>query len=552
MPFYQIGNVVVSDDEIHEVKEKLSEMDVNVGISLSQRESAILQELLKTNLPEVLVDHVDEEKEGRISVKAMDGHCYVHLLPLLPSYPVRSAEEVLSVVDQMIGCLGQDPYGTDIVTTLVLCEYALANHLTLEESERNGLESTISHTETLSEVFKCNNVRYTYEEYGGILHLVRTSGFCPCTDVLCNHGWSARFIIQLIARAGVKVGAADVDFSALFIQPGHSESEPDPVGKPTSLRPAPLVDRHVEAEKRHKIEHNLDMEMTSMLSAQLERRTEMLERMFKEIVQEKGIQEPQNGEHVEGSVVSTLGPRDSSSTMSRYLAGKRFMPEPSYNLRGGKTVLEVVSEEPGQQTEKQVIRGFLKTDGMRSREIESNERVYTINGLAAPFKNSRLNFLIHMTTALAECSFNPRTDPIDALEEIGTKKPRNPTGELMRQVIQRTFCFKEMAVIANPFRIPFIEVGMLLSDSSVLKMLDLLNSEYKMLWFEELKCLRVPPFHKDYLSSSTNSEQLMQSNSKEKHRRRSERVGSKPKQSTSKSPQQWPTRKTTSILGLKI
>lgn len=203
-------------------------------------------------------------------------------------------------------------------------------------------------------------------------------------------------------------------------------------------------------------------------------------------------------------VASTIMPGHSSSVVERYMSNQKFMPTSAYVLQRKSTVLEPVSEESNFiEPRKDVVAGFVKTNSMMRVEKASNDRVYLINGLAAPFKDSRLNFLIHFHTALHECSFNPQTDPIDALEELGNSRPKNPTGELICQVVRRTFDFDEQTIIANPFNLPFIEVGMNITDSVVLKTLDLLRIEYKSLWFAQMKCLRVPGFHSEYRQLST-------------------------------------------------
>jgi hypothetical protein len=243
----------------------------------------------------------------------------------------------------------------------------------------------------------------------------------------------------------------------------------------------------------------LERDMVTMLSVSLEDRTNLLETALKELLKGKmNASESGNDSECEGTVM----PLDSSSQIGRYK--KTFMRAGTvYNVGKGGTKLDRVREEFEPSIVTDVVQGFVRTEGMEKSERESVDQVYSINGLAAPFKNSRLNFLIHFHTALSESQVDSKSDPMEAMEHIGELKPRNPTEELMKQVVLRTFDFDRMVIVANPFQLPFIEIGMLLSDSCLAKCFEFLRSEYRTLWFQELKCLHVPPFHKEFRQLST-------------------------------------------------
>jgi len=247
-------------------------------------------------------------------------------------------------------------------------------------------------------------------------------------------------------------------------------------------------------------------------------------------------------------VASTIMPNDSSSVIERYQ--RHFIDRASYNMRANRTELEPLSKRDQSPEYKDVVCGFMRTASMVVKEEEQKDRVYMINGLAAPFKDSRLNFLCHFHTALQECSFDPKMDPIDALQEIGESRPLNPTGELMRQVIQRTFDFSDMVVVANPFRIPFIEVGMNLTDTVVMKSLDLTLAEYKTAWFQEVKCLKMPPFHDEYTAYTTAVRDPHRQGSYRRRRSSSRSVRS-PSAKAEAETVPTSTRRHTSILGFR-
>jgi len=258
----------------------------------------------------------------------------------------------------------------------------------------------------------------------------------------------------------------------------------------------------------------------------------------------------------ESDVESTVLPFDSGSNIGRY--SKQFVkPGPIYNVRRAMTSLEPVEEVPSLRRNFDVVQGFLKTEDMQKREKKAMDKVYTINGLASPFKNSRLNFLIHFHTALSTCGVNPKTEPGEAFEMIATMRPQNPTEELIKQCMIRTFDFEEANVIANPFDLPFIEVGMLISESMLVKCLTLLQSEYRTLWFNSMKCLTVPTFHDEFSTFSTHM--MAKSSGREHSRRRTTRRGSDQASTTSESEGKQGSgqyfmrqRKPRTILGLNV
>jgi hypothetical protein len=374
-------------------------------------------------------------------------------------------------------------------------------------------------------------VRFDYSEEGGLFHVIRKHRRCACDEILCDHGWAAKFIIQAINRDGCIVGA-DIDFSALFVSKeaaGENFGEPEtqPQKQPSKLASVEESKGWLPGETRSNNHHSyrrwredtdkLSEDMSTVLGEHLEQRTQLLETAFQELMRvsaenkrlsEMVATQEESTQSEEDDAVSTIMPNDSSTVVERYLNPKKFMPQGStYVMKDSRTVLEPISQITQPQVERQVVAGFVKTETMSQKEKDSVDRVYMINGLAAPYKSGRLNFLIHFHTALTECKFDPLKSPVDALEELGFQKPTNPTSELMRQVVQRTFDFDSRVVIANPFRMPFIEVGMHLTDSAILKSFDLLSMEYRTLWFGEMKCLKVPIFHSEYNEFSTDAYQ---------------------------------------------
>jgi len=481
-----LGGSYATKVELGEIRQKLREMKVNVGVSLSDRELKILGAMVEDKImgstrtfdKEASYDEIIEEM-------MLSGCCYLRLLSLLPSLHLMTPHQVKCQVEWMVEKFGQNPGGMEVVTQLVLIEFAMSTGIdpdrTFDSMEFSVLNPT-GKAKYLDDIMK-SDTKLRFKEDGGLFHIEPGVMRCKCTDVMCEHGWSARFILQAIAREGCKVGA-EIDFSALFVPKVESDQNEGE---------GPMSKRAMAAD--------LESELVTALSTQLESRTEMLDQVLTRLLKEReGVRDGARDYDKEESEVSTIAPGDSSSVVERYK--RKYMPK-AYTFGRTGTTLSHVSEDCGEMPVKEVVSGFVKTTEIREKEVESYDRVYTINGLAAPFKNPRLNFLMHFHTALEECSFDPEIDPFEAMVEIGSAKPRNPTGELMKQVVERTFDFRELVISSNPFRIPFIEVGMPITDSIILKSLELLLLEYKTHWFQELKCLKVPQFHLDFNGAST-------------------------------------------------
>lgn len=526
--FFITGNLVVTLSEFFELHEKTKESVVNVGVEFTGRELAIIHELSSpmTRTVPVFQDQIIDMNMAHIKELCVTNCCYMDLFSAIPGLDSESPGRVGTLLDAVLGDLGARPKGKDVITSLVMAAQALSVPGDVRQNYHAFNLSLIAGEgiRWIDRIMDNNSVRFSYSEEGGLFHVKRESYKCGCTEIMCDHGWSMRFILQAINREGCQVGALpDIDFSALFVSKDSlDESDNETIAKGSPKLPVIEEERPKWTPGNHKFstvhdhrkwqedQNKLGEEMSSVLSEHLEQRTQMLEKAFREIVvlnEEKKRLEDKMSEvkfsHKEDELASTIVPDDSSSTVERYTGSRRFMAEGStYTVRGRQTALEPIVAR-SERENKEVVGGYLVTEEMRIKEQESFDRVYMINGLAAPFQSGRLNFLIHFHTALSECKIDPKVNPIEALEEIGTRKPINPTAELMRQAIQRTFDFSTMSVIANPFKMPFIEVGMHITESSIVKTLDLLFGEYRSSWFEAMKCLKVPDFHTEYGNIST-------------------------------------------------
>lgn len=148
-----------------------------------------------------------------------------------------------------------------------------------------------------------------------------------------------------------------------------------------------------------------------------------------------------------------------------------------------------------------MVVGYVKTEQMSSREQETNKKVRPINGLARPFRDDRLNMLVHFNTAVTtNMPVNNERGYAESLRRIINFKPKTPSEELAKQIIQNTFDFEEFQIVANPYKLPFIEIGMQISDNCLAACFSLLDDELQRLWFESMKSIMVPNCHSRFRS----------------------------------------------------
>jgi len=508
---------------------KFEQVNRDEHVDFTLEEMVVLGEIFRSRKQDDDVSSLllDEDLEKRIhllrDLELTDGYCYTSAIRMLPSLRSGSFDNFRVAVHEFKNGLGKNALGTEILVTLCLLDKVLLGKLgveALKPSTDDGEELAAmlledsQHIQTVSKM-STSKCRYNYEEKGGLVH-IKYQTTCACEDILCEHGWASKFILQVIAREGRKIGGTrdEIDLSKLFIRPEDIKPDNSIQSTPAS---AYLPKRTWEQTSNDLSEQNMRQQVSEdivrLLGETLDSRTAVIEDTMARILEDKrqsmkaqhcnsSDYSQASGSELESEIESTIHPIDSGSVSGRY--AKRYMsPGTVYKVSKGKTVLEPVSEVSALGLIPDVIGGFQMTESMRKVDIETKQTVHAINGLASPFKNPRLNFLCHFHTALKGCQTNSDRDPVDALEEIATMRPRNPTEELIKQCINKTFDFEDMSIKSNPFRLPFLEVGMLVTESMLAKCLDLLYNEYKASWFQELKCLMVPNFHSEFLNHST-------------------------------------------------
>jgi hypothetical protein len=474
-------------------------------------------------------------KKLLIESQSSNGRCYLRLLSSLPSYRTCTPKILESVIIDLSTRLGQNPESKEILPYLVAAELMMRNEH--EELNWDFIERTLfmqdqfmkDSSSLMKYLMRDNTSRFGFEEIGGVYHIGHYIVNDPCDSIMCDHGWAPRFIMAALTRDGARIGAT-IDIDQLFIDVLSGNDEAADI---EDYRSCITVQQSRIKELEQKLDNTnnaLEREFTrknddgseeKVINSRLNlHKTPTIEQYLttnetdiEKIINDKIISifegmrpQPLSSRSELGLAkgkAESLLPDDSSSQLERY--NRSYMPEGTvYDITGKGTQLAIahkielpkITEE---QEEVNVVQGFIKTETHRRLEKESLSKLAPINGLANPFKSSRLNLLCHFHTALQtiDTGLGVETN-YDRVKWLNDYEAKNPSQELAYQMIVRTFCFRTGSIIANPFKFPYIEVGMLISDDCLYKSFDLMRSEYKTLWFDEMKSLAVPSFHDDY------------------------------------------------------
>lgn len=451
-------------------------------------------------------------KTKLIESQCENGYCYLRLLAMLPTFRKCRASAIENAIRTMRIALGAFPEGISVLTQLNLVNIAIKENLMDLELEDRKLVDTVGFLRELKESPVC----FEWIEKGGYYHVGKAQyDPCSCNEIMCSHGFSARFLMCVMVKPGLRIGGT-IDLGALFADVA-GEDEP----APETLQPLPNKGNAIP------IWHD----QSYYAQQDPDDKSNTIERLNKQI------------QDLMAKESETILPSDSSSHVSRYdrkfmgdgtVFSKRSRPEdqvihePQPSANDDKQTIYNVSKKSGTvigfQQEvsrpvviKDVVRGFVKTEGMAKKEAESNKKIAPINGLANPFKSHRLNLLCHFHTAVdSVLTGSGEMTYYDALSDLAQLKAVTPSQELSHQIVVRTFDMKSSVVMANPFKLPFIEIGMAMSDDCLNKCFKMLNMEYQMLWFEEMKSLKVPSFHRIY--DSYRETKLTRSSTKTDHR----------------------------------
>jgi hypothetical protein len=355
-----------------------------------------------------------------------------------------------------------------------------------------------------------SKVRFGWEEMSGVHHVSYYLNVNEGDEIFNESGWASRFILCAMIVEGTKIGAT-MDLDAMFADMvGPDDQNENQEVDDQTLEPIREINT---MEFKRSDSFNLQCEIDDKYN-ELERlnsrvlnsknvvpettRLDDIETKLNLLLDQGVRARVRHRTKIDDDDDKTILPNDSSSCISRY--NKKFLPNGTiYNVESdGKTVLAIQPKVHKPVIVKNVVAGYMKTIEMEKVEQDIIRKVVPINGLSNPFKSNRLNLLCHFHTAIESVKMNGNVGHYEAIESLYKFKAITPSQELGFQMITKTFDLKNKRVVANPFKLPFLEVGMQISDDSLAKSFDLLRLEYKMLWFDEMKSLKIPDFHSDY------------------------------------------------------
>jgi len=383
--------------------------------------------------------------------------------------------------------------------------------------------------------------RYSLIDTLPVMHISVTSIFgCDCRKHVCEHGWDFISIMCILHNPTIRMGASTVDFNFLMgdddgedavestIHPGWPHQNREPLTSLDSQVPEALRTRSAPSHGIQPIASvtcpsiekiRSDLKSLGLLPERFELREKSSahesaeDRMRQSNLSTRFESPARSGE------TESLAPSESSSNVGRYKKtflrhGEQFVPE----TRSGWDPLEDLVEEPtdlGLVAQGRSPFQILGSEGVMSasyatkKDLELEKKIRDsmkpVLGLAKPFSCKRLNFLSNLYTGMSKLYFSDDRSFLDALWECMASEPRNPVEELLRVVLLSTFNKSSQLVIANVFKLPYLEVGMEISEDTVAKCFDLLGSEYKICWFDAMKGIKVPEFHSNFRRYSTAS-----------------------------------------------
>jgi len=133
---------------------------------------------------------------------AREGRCYIWLLLYIDKLQQVEWMEFVEFVDYVLDQTGRRPIGEDAVVGLLT---ACMLKIYPDGTDLSGRSLSI---ELINHMMN-SKVRMTYED-ADVLHIEPASVYscgCLCREVLCEHGWSARYIVIILQRTRKRVGA---------------------------------------------------------------------------------------------------------------------------------------------------------------------------------------------------------------------------------------------------------------------------------------------------------------------------------------------------------
>jgi len=486
------------------------------------------------------------DKLRYIEEKAVGGHCYLRLITMLPIFDRIKLDLFKDVVNNFAEETGHFPVAKDMIVrlaalnSLVKSGGALGGNAADPEFDpeifnqmmmnRHRFEMTVER-----EIIHVSSVWYTFDDPSD--RNKENPGID--TDLCVNY--SSKYIIVMLGASNRCVGGSVIDLDKLFdescesevtytpeqlsryratdsvvqqvteymeknshLAESESESAPDSEGKTTEDTESSVSSLANTILDQHEMIFNLKKQLE--LNNENHRKTKETLKQFIKKNPNQSTENPKS-ETTEKTIRATKDRWSDSESLA--LGDSVSTYNPRMRTVNPKTIIiaqhndrhkiDTIVEVDDLSFNRQVVVGYQKTTEMQKTERKLNDKVLPINGLANPFRNNRLNLLMHFHTAV-ETNL-PIDNPqgyFHSLKRIIRYKSKSPSEELSKQIITLTFDFDDYVVVANPYRLPFIEVGMIISDNCLVSCFTLLKSEFEALWFQEMKSLYVPTFHKRF------------------------------------------------------
>lgn len=466
-------------------------------------------------------------------VSKEDGFCYLRLFVFGCDFACLRVNEFSEMITGVKSRLGPCPKGGEIFTemmTLFLLKFGEITWFVNPDA-----------VSKISERFNCNRIRVKSKVVKQVIHITFHSPhpFCECESLICQHGFDYRMMSVSSINSGRRIGASDFDMAKFLGQGMNIEEEPF---EDVYSRLEPSGNEMPQQQQAKAEADNINLGLQNRLRRTQQEREEMknlLSRLQEEntnLVENKPMSPPSSPPLRKARIPETeltITPQDSSSMISRYQ--RRYMNEGTVLVPGRvgteadnkdyRTVLTV---------DNSLIDGFQMTNELAQNERISLNRLRPINGLPRPFTNMRLNFLANIHTAINKAiNKYPNSHTLAMFKAMRTR-PDLPCDELLYQVLTSTIDKGSNMFASNAFKLPYVEVGMHVTEDSIVKTFELLYLEYKALWFQEVKNIIVPDFHNHYGKYSTDTipSERIRSDRKDKHRVHTSQSKSKKKGST--------------------
>jgi hypothetical protein len=491
-------------------------------------------------------DDPDSEAKQRIleDFTSEIGCCYLQLICASDTILRLSVGKFAMFLLYLRNYTGKFPLSID-ASQCVAQRYAFWVHKLTEEEEEGEIERYVANRVaatalSIQEEMMQSGARFKLIETSAGFHLSATTfGPCGCPnrEVLCHHGWAARYPLCAIIKEGRRLGGTELDFEDFFSSVGEEEQGPSARAlyesreKLERLERVHALQKEMEENTRQsqrnmeRVGEEFKTGLKSLNNPQenTERLAEMTQRFNQESKKSQlqleqalaqrdeclrllSLNEEDNfrpnplkfGQRTTDTIVAD----DSASSIGLNFTSGRFMEQGTVvsdaTLKiGRKNLGRVVNSQLPGVPESAI--GFVQTEELYAGDVAARQGVIPINGLSKPFSNSRLNLLGHIYTGLNIVNRESESQSFFVtLLSLRKSKLNSPPVQLFRQVLNCTFDWEESMVKSNPFGLPYIEVGMTISEDSLIKCFELLNSEYKNLWFSEMKQMQVPSFAQDY------------------------------------------------------